>query len=578
VSSAADKTITEGATLPMSAERVDTLDDDEEAYSTQGTVDAQVLGREEHRRRVGALVSLFTSYCITSTVLVLLARASSLYWPLALLTIVNAALAGVLLVIARKRLYPDLVSAGIGVSAAFVALAGGVYFGVASGTVVGLPVLVYYFGGVDSAVRRRVVLTFILVGYLVVTACMLVGWIPPRGLSPSQPNDRLEYIGAAAMALIVVQILVLTHWLARKSRRSTLLAMAALEQARQRIRQRDALLQEANANLDRALGGGGRAGRYTGRAIGSFDVGDVIGRGAIGEVYEARDAKTKQAVAIKVLHPHLQTETGHIQRFFREVQITSSLRSAHIPRIIESGSTPDGGPYLAMELLRGTDLATELRHRRRLPLAEVDDLVAQLAGALQEAHESGVVHRDIKPQNLFRVDAPAPIWKILDFGVSKLAAFGGTLTGGAAVGTPAYMAPEQVAGENVDARVDVFALTAVVYRAVTGRPAFSGPSDLVTMLRVTRWQPWRPGELGGVGPDVDAFFALGFAKDPERRLKSAAQLATAWSGARRGELDAELRAAAERLVTEYPWGTELEPEPATRAMTGATPPAPQPRV
>ncbi|MEZ4221268.1 MAG: serine/threonine-protein kinase [Polyangiaceae bacterium] len=564
MSSAMEDTIADGATLPMADGAIDLLDDDAEGASGHRTVDAQVLEREEHRRRVGGLISLLGSYCITSVVLLLLSRQASIFWPLTLLTLANAVFAGVLLAIARKRRYSDLVSAGIGVSAATVALAGGVYMGVASGTVVGLPALVYYFGSGDSALRRRVVFGFVLLGYLLIVSLMLVGVIPPRGIALPNPDHRLEYYGAAALALIVLQILVLTYRLARKSRHSTLLAMAALERARERIRQRDALLAEANADLDRALGVGGRVGRYSGHVIGSFDVGDVIGRGAIGEVYEARHATTKQPAAVKVLHLHLQTESGHLQRFFREVQIARTLRSAHIPRILESGSAPDGGPYLAMELLRGTDLATELRHRKRLPIAEVDDLVAQLASALDEAHASGIVHRDIKPQNLFRVEAPAPVWKILDFGVSKLAAFGGTLTGGAAVGTPAYMAPEQVAGDDVDPRADLFALTSVIYRAVTGRPAFSGPSDLVTMLRVTRWQPWRPSDLAGVGPDLDAFFALGFAKDRARRFQSAADLAATWVAARSGTLDARLRSDARSLLAEHPWGTEQEPESSSR--------------
>jgi serine/threonine protein kinase len=187
-----------------------------------------------------------------------------------------------------------------------------------------------------------------------------------------------------------------------------------------------------------------------------------------------------------------------------------------------------------------------------------------------------LIHREIKPQQLFRVGEAKPVWKILDFGVSKLLDGTGTLTGDAAIGTPAYMSPEQVAGAAVDPRADVFAFACVVYRVLTGRPAFSGASGLATMMRVTRLQPARPGELANVHPDVDRLFAVALAKTPARRIASAAAFATAWKSARRGKLAPDLRESAEQILAGHPWGTEKDPEDMTTVMSRRSS-APPPR-
>jgi serine/threonine-protein kinase len=216
-----------------------------------------------------------------------------------------------------------------------------------------------------------------------------------------------------------------------------------------------------------------------------------------------------------------------------------------------------------MELLVGCDLATDLRQRTRLPLPEIDELVFQLGQGLASAHQAGVVHRDIKPQNLFVVRGAKPMWKVLDFGVSKLVVSSGTLTQGAAIGTPGYMAPEQAKGLEVDARADVFSFGAVVYRALTGQPAFRGPSQLTTMMEVIRSQPQRPGEFAEVPDDIDAVLALALAKEKEARFESANSFVVAWRDARRGALPVSLREAAKRILAAQPWGADLERDEAT---------------
>lgn len=164
------------------------------------------------------------------------------------------------------------------------------------------------------------------------------------------------------------------------------------------------------------------------------------------------------------------------------------------------------------------------------------------------------MHRDIKPQNLFRAEHPdGARWKILDFGISKLAGDTGTLTGGALVGTPAYMAPEQAAGAHVDRRTDLHALAAVAYRCVTGHPAFSGPDPHAAIYAVIHRLPVRPGELAALPPDLDAFFAIALAKTPGDRFTDAATLAHAFAQAARSELGLPLRDRAARLLALRPW-------------------------
>ena len=536
-----------------------------ELESLAGTVDPGVLGSEQQRIRIGALRMLLLSY-------VLIAAAS--FWTrgwgsgdmtFGYFAVINGLLVLALLLLARRQRYHDLVSAGIGVSTAAFGLTGCVVVGIGSASVVALPVLVYYYGMGDSALRRRIVLAFVIGGYAFLIILALVGILPHGGrIQWSLGTQANLEIG---IAFVVLQILLATYWLARKTRQSTLLAMGALEQARRAIGKRDALLQEANANLDRAIEGG-RLGRFSEREVGSWAMGQVLGRGAIGEVYEARHVETGQACAVKVLRPHLQTEPGHIKRFLREVRAVGTLNSPHVPRLIDAGEDPLGGPYLVMDLLKGEDLGTLLRRRARLQLAETDRLVDHLTSALAAAHAADIVHRDIKPQNVFRTDAAEPTWMILDFGVSRLVHESATLTGGAAIGTPAYMAPEQVIGADIDARADVFALGAVLYRAVTGRPAFSGPSELVTMLRVSRTQPVQPSKLVAAPRSVDSFFALALAKVSERRLPSAEAFRDAWHAARAGALDPRLTSEAESILEAHPWGTDSEQDEATQLAEG----------
>jgi serine/threonine protein kinase len=189
-------------------------------------------------------------------------------------------------------------------------------------------------------------------------------------------------------------------------------------------------------------------------------------------------------------------------------------------------------------------------------------LVEEVACGLEAAHAAGIVHRDLKPQNLFLHERPfpeAPVWKVLDFGVGKLLESGGTLTEGALVGTPGYMAPEQVQFGAADARTDVFALGAVAYRALTGQPAFGG-HEVQRLFDAVSKQPVAPGQvLPGLPADVDRVLALALAKKPSDRPASASELAGAFGAAAQERLPAALRARADAILRARPWGSARQP-------------------
>jgi serine/threonine-protein kinase len=212
-------------------------------------------------------------------------------------------------------------------------------------------------------------------------------------------------------------------------------------------------------------------------------------------------------------------------------------------------------PYLAMERLRGRDLAQLLRVERRLSSEQVIDLVDQIGKGLNAAARAGIVHRDLKPQNLFYADQPAgpPIWKILDFGVGKVVGDTGTLTEGQVVGTPIYMAPEQAQGKEVDQRADLYALAAIAYRCLTGHLPYRAKDVPTILYNVVYEMPVRPSALIEVNPDIDDFLLVAMAKSPEHRFASADEMAASLEDAMRGKLPPELRERASELSHLHPW-------------------------
>jgi serine/threonine-protein kinase len=332
------------------------------------------------------------------------------------------------------------------------------------------------------------------------------------------------------------------------SRRTTVAAMAELERAVRVAAHREALLNEAREELERALRSG--RGRFTDQALGAYRLGAVIGRGAMGEVYESVDPRTDAPVAIKLLSQASLGNPNHVLRFLRELRTAAGIDSPHVVKVIEVGEHPV--PYLVMERLEGETLAEILRDRRALAAREVGALITQIGAGITAAAAAGVVHRDLKPQNLFRHRGT---WKVLDFGVARAIDGGDTLTAGHVVGTPSYMAPEQASGAAVDHGTDLYALAAIAYRALTGHPPFAAGEIAETLYRVVHTPPRRPTELAPKLPAaVDHVLAIGLAKRPEDRFRSAGELAAALVAALDDRLPPEVRSRGEALARHGAWG------------------------
>jgi serine/threonine-protein kinase len=405
---------------------------------------------------------------------------------------------------------------------------------------------IYFFSlGANARITTGIyILVSVLHGVLVLL--IATGVVVDRGIVNIQHLKTIDQLGVLA---VVEFLYFITFYTARTSQRVTLEHVMKLEQAVRGVAQREALLAEARAELDRALKVGG-PGRYTDQTIGGFKLGLLIGRGGMGEVYEAQGPSGEAAV--KLLHAGTLSDPTHVARFVREAQTASKLDTPHVVRVLEVGTTAGEVPYLAMERLRGHDLAHQLRKQRRLQLAEARMLALHVSQGLEAARTAGIVHRDLKPHNVFLGQDGR--WKILDFGVSKQGGTG-TLTRGHVIGTPAYMAPEQARGENVDHRADVYSLAAILYRSVTGHPAFTGKDVPTTLYDVVYRVPTQPSMLVQLPADIDRVLALGLAKDVRDRFANALELADWFAAAVTDELTPEQRRRADDLLARHPWGT-----------------------
>jgi eukaryotic-like serine/threonine-protein kinase len=434
------------------------------------------------------------------------------------------------------------------------------------------PFVVYYMG-VFSPAPLLITLGFFIFGhsddrkfmttvaivaislYIINVLLIVNNLLPDAGLLKVSDAPPIIQFFFATYVPMVLTIIVWNTW---ASRDATLEAIHKAQEASRLAAQRLAQLDEANIHLDLALrAGAGIEGRFSGAMAGAYRLAAVIGRGAMGEIYAATHVDSGDRAAVKLLSLNSLESSTVIQRFLREGEIAMHLQSPHIVRVLNVGATREGAPYIAMELLIGNDLAFHLRQKKQLDLAETVKLAEQVARGLSVAHAASVVHRDIKPQNLFLTDqTDKPIWKILDFGVAKLQDSSGTLTQSAVVGTPGYMSPEQArGGDDVDLRSDIFSLGAVIYRSLTGRPPFAGADMPAILFEIVYKSPIRPSEATpGLPRDVDLVLAIALAKRRSDRFSSALEFAEAFRHAARGKLSTTLRERARTLVDEYPWG------------------------
>ena len=266
-----------------------------------------------------------------------------------------------------------------------------------------------------------------------------------------------------------------------------------------------------------------------GTKLGPYEIVQAIGAGGFGQVYKARDTRLNRFVAIKVLPEHLSQDPELKARFEREAQTLASLSHAHICPVFDVGQHA-GTDFIVMEFLEGVTLAQRL-DKGALPFDEALKIALEIADALDKAHRQGVIHRDAKPSNVMLTKSGS---KLLDFGLAKLKPLGQAATlsamptraditaDGAILGTLQYMSPEQLEGQEADARSDIFAFGSVLYEMITGRKAFEGRSQVSLMSSILKDMPKPISELQPLTPPVlDRFIATCLAKDPDDRWQTA---------------------------------------------------------
>jgi CheY-like chemotaxis protein len=249
----------------------------------------------------------------------------------------------------------------------------------------------------------------------------------------------------------------------------------------------------------------------------------TIGRGGMGTVYRARDRELDEEVAIKTLRPDLVADTALLERFKQEIRLARRISHPNVVRTHDFGEWR-GVCYLTMEYVEGITVRQLIERRGRLQAPSALAIGSQLADSLAVAHAQGVIHRDIKPQNLLLDDAG--VLKVMDFGVARLAERSSSLTeAGLVVGTPAYMAPEQLLSEGVDARSDLYAAGVVLYECVTGRLPFDAATPVALIARLLSQDPTPPDQLTpDLPPALSGLILRLLAKRPEERIQTAAEL------------------------------------------------------
>jgi serine/threonine protein kinase len=272
-----------------------------------------------------------------------------------------------------------------------------------------------------------------------------------------------------------------------------------------------------------------------GTKFGSYEILGLLGAGGMGEVYRARDPALKREIAIKVLPSFVSRDPDRLQRFEQEAQAAAALDHPNILAVHQFGAF-DGSPYLISELLVGESLRQVLQ-RGPLPFRKAIDYGIQIAHGMAAAHDHGIVHRDLKPENLF-ITKDGRV-KILDFGLAKLKqpqqesdGSAPTLTAGTdpgmVMGTAGYMSPEQVRGQAVDQRTDIFAFGAILYETLTGRRAFQRSTSAETMSAILNDDPPAIAQTGAnIPPALQRVVNRCLEKNPEQRFHSASDLAFA---------------------------------------------------
>jgi serine/threonine-protein kinase len=262
-----------------------------------------------------------------------------------------------------------------------------------------------------------------------------------------------------------------------------------------------------------------------GTMFGPYEIRSLLGAGGMGEVYQAYDTSKGRTVAVKLLRPELAAHTGFQERFRRESRVAARLQEPHVIPVHDWGEI-NGVLYIDMRLVDGSDLHAVLRRDGPLEPASAASIIAQVAEALDAAHAAGLIHRDVKPENVLLTSSNFAY--LVDFGIAHLGGESGITSAGSAIGSFAYMAPERFTGGQLGPQADVYSLACVLYECLTGQPPFP-PGDVTQMMASHLMRP--PPRPSAVRPELNPAFDLviarGMEKRPELRFTSAGELARA---------------------------------------------------
>jgi eukaryotic-like serine/threonine-protein kinase len=298
------------------------------------------------------------------------------------------------------------------------------------------------------------------------------------------------------------------------------------------------------------------------RIDGRYEVVAVLGEGGMGRIFEVRHTALDRPFAMKILRPELAQDTELAARFILEAKATASVKHPNVVQITDFGRLPDGVPFFVMELLVGHTLGEVLKAAGPLPPARAVRILRKVAGALAAAHAAGVVHRDLKPDNVFLVAASRDVTapddpdrtralamlssaadvRVVDFGAAKIVGSNRLTRAGVVFGTPHYMSPEQASGQSVDPRADVYSLGVILYEMLCGRVPFEAETYMGVLTQHMFARPARPSEWAGPGRELGALEDITMrclAKKPEERFASMDDLIVGIDGAFRLDREAD---------------------------------------
>ena len=318
--------------------------------------------------------------------------------------------------------------------------------------------------------------------------------------------------------------------------------------------------------------------------IGKYNILERIGRGGMGHVYRAVDPNLKREVALKQMLKDLSSDEDLRTRFSREAQSAGGLRHPNIVTIYDLGADEEGTPFIAMEFLTGTDLENAIKNKVELVLLKKLDVIIQTGEGLAYAHSKGIVHRDIKPANIRLLDNGEV--KIMDFGIAKIAASHFTRTG-MIMGTPHYMAPEQIRGEKVDGRADIFSLGVVLYELLVFRKPYPGDNPTTVLFKIIHSEPEPLADAHFTPPEgLEEAVLRALAKNPEERYQTCQEftsdLVKVFERVQESE-PASVTAQHDTAQSAYtltrtpiPRRSSVTPRPPTSATSKSLPPLPRP--